>query len=292
MTKVADIGSKRLISLSPTQWVEWVTQTQGVEVRQIISSDFQWISREGDVLVRAYHPEVGEFLLLNEMQLRYKQNMPSRMFAYSALATEKYQLPVYPVLVNILPPTSDTKIFSQYHSLFQGLVNHCDYRVINLWEVKAEVVFEQSISSLLPFVPILKGGGERKMVQKALQQLRTTDKLDELEPLLAFFGTFVLESEIVKQIMRWDMAVLRESPWYQEILKEGEKIGIDLVIKQEIISSIEFGLELKFGSAGLQLLDEISKLDNLDILRQIKNALRSANNLDEIRQIYQSNTLK
>jgi predicted transposase YdaD len=100
----------------------------------------------------------------------------------------------------------------------------------------------------------------------------------------------IIESEIVKQIMRWDMTVLRESPWYQEILKEGEKIGIDLVIKQEIISSIEFALELKFGSAGLQLLSEISKLDNLDILRQIKNALRSANNLDEIRQIYQSNT--
>jgi predicted transposase YdaD len=25
--------------------------------------------------------------------------------------------------------------------------------------------------------------------------------------------------------MRWDIAVLRESPWYQEILQEGERIG-------------------------------------------------------------------
>ena len=43
------------------------------------------------------------------------------------------------------------------------------------------------------------------------------------------------------------MAILRESPWYQEILKEGEKIGI----QQEIISSIELGLQLKFGDRGL-----------------------------------------
>jgi predicted transposase YdaD len=91
------------------------------------------------------------------------------------------------------------------------------------------------------------------------------------------------------------MVVLRESPWYQEILKEGEKIGIDLGInlgidlgiKQEIISSIEFGLELKFGSAGLALLDQIRTIDNVEILQQIKNALRTANTLEEIRQVYE-----
>jgi predicted transposase YdaD len=27
----------------------------------------------------------------------------------------------------------------------------------------------------------------------------------------------MLDSELVAQIMRWDMTVLRESPWYQEI---------------------------------------------------------------------------
>ncbi|PNW31519.1 UNVERIFIED_CONTAM: hypothetical protein BEN50_19805 [Euhalothece sp. KZN 001] len=31
--------------------------------------------------------------------------------------------------------------------------------------------------------------------------------------------------QIVQEIMRWDMAVLRESPWYQQILQEGEQIG-------------------------------------------------------------------
>jgi predicted transposase YdaD len=283
MTKKADIGGKRLISLSPNQWVEWVTETEGVEVREIIASDFQWISRENDVLVRVYHPEKGEFLVLNELQLRYKSEMPLRMFSYTALATEKYQKPVFPVLVNILPPSSTIEIVSQYHSEFWGLINHCDYRVINLWEVEANLVFEKNISTLLPFVPILKGGGETSVVRSALNRLRKTPKLDELEPLLAFFATFVLESRIIQEIMRWDMVVLRESPWYQEILKEGEK----KVIKQEVTSSIEFGLELKFGSAGLALLDQIRTIDNVEILQQIKNALRTANTLEEIRQVYE-----
>jgi hypothetical protein len=33
-------------------------------VKEILSSDFQWISREGDVLIKVYSPELGEFLLL------------------------------------------------------------------------------------------------------------------------------------------------------------------------------------------------------------------------------------
>ncbi len=35
-------------------------------------------------------------------------------------------------------------------------------------------------------------------------------------------GATVLESNLVRQIMRWDMVVLRESPWYQEILQQGQ----------------------------------------------------------------------
>ncbi|MGK7926150.1 MAG: hypothetical protein AB4290_13055 [Spirulina sp.] len=102
MTKKADIGSKRLISLAPNRWARWVTQNPAIEVRKIISSDFQWVSREGDVLICAYSPEDGDFLILNELQLHYNGHIPRRIRAYAALAEEKYRLPVYPVLINIL----------------------------------------------------------------------------------------------------------------------------------------------------------------------------------------------
>jgi predicted transposase YdaD len=46
MDKKADIGSKRLISLSLNNWVQWVTQRQDIVVREFLSSEFQWISRE------------------------------------------------------------------------------------------------------------------------------------------------------------------------------------------------------------------------------------------------------
>ena len=278
MSKKADIGSKRLISLAPEQWVKWVTQIPNVQVRDIITSEFQWVSRESDVLVRAYTPEDGEFLVLNELQLRYKPEMPLRMRAYAALAEERYNKPTYPVLINVLPPASYVTIPTRYESQFRGLQARQDYRVINLWEVDAELVFQQPLPSLIPFVPILQGGGNELKVRQALQLLRTNEQLNDLESLLAFFATFVLEIPLVQQIMRWDMAVLQESPWYQEILKQG--------LRQGLISAIALGLELKFGIEGLQLMPEIEQIEDVAILEAIVQGIKTLNTLDELRQIY------
>ncbi len=204
-----------------------------------------------------------------------------RMRAYAALAEERYNLPVYPVLINILPPSETMEIVTGYESQVLGLQARQDYRVINLWEVDAQIVFQQPLPSLLPFVPVLKGGDEVAVVQQAVQALRADEQLNELEPLLAFFASFVLSSPLVQQIMRWDMAVLQESPWYQQILNEGRR--------EELLSGIELGLELKFGAEGLQLMPEISQITDLDVLRTIREGLRTMNSLEEIRQIYTIN---
>lgn len=138
MPQAADIGSKRLISLAPDAWVQWVTQRTDVTARDVLASEFQWVKRESDVLVKTYSPELGEFLVLNELQLRYATDMPRRMRAYAALAEECYKLPTYPVLINILPPPETATVQSGYASSFLGLEARQDYRVINLWEVEVE----------------------------------------------------------------------------------------------------------------------------------------------------------
>ncbi|PHM09249.1 DUF4351 domain-containing protein [Nostoc sp. 'Peltigera malacea cyanobiont' DB3992] len=260
MAKVADIGSKRLINLAPDAWVKWVTQRPEVVAKEILGSEFHWISRETDVLVKAYSPTHGDFLVLNELQLRYTAQMPLRMRAYTALAQERYRLPTYPVLINILPPPSTLTIASSYDQEFLGLRAIQDYRTINLWEIDAEIVFQQPLPSLLPFVPILRGGGEVSVVQRALQALRADAQLNELESLLAFFASFVLDTPLVQQIMRWDMAVLRESPWYQEI----EQRGIQQGARRQLIRVLEqrFGeipheVEVRFEG------ESVEKLENL-----------------------------
>jgi predicted transposase YdaD len=282
MVKKADISTKKLISLSPENWVKWVTQIPDITTGEILNSEFQWISRESDVLVKATSPQYGEFLVLNELQLRYKPEMPKRMRAYAALAEEKYDLPTYPVLINILKE-SETEIPKRYESEFAGLQARQDYHVINLWEVDVKIALSQPIPSLLPFVPILKGGGEESTVRQALQMLRADEKLSQLETVMAFFATFVLDSALVQQIMRWDMAILQESPWYQQIFREGEKRGE----RQAILSSIELSLEIKFSQEGLQFMPKISQIADLERLKNIQRSILTVNSLDELREFMQ-----
>lgn len=74
MSQPADISTKRLISLAPNNWVKWVTQIPDVYAGEILNSEFQWLSRESDVLIRVENPQYGKFLVLNELQLRYKSH--------------------------------------------------------------------------------------------------------------------------------------------------------------------------------------------------------------------------
>lgn len=296
MPQAADIGSKRLISLAPDAWVKWVTQRSEVEARDIVSSDFQWVSRESDVLVQAYSPGDGEFLVLNELQLRYSRRMPQRMRAYAALAEERYGLPVYPVLVNILPPTSSTVIADRYESTFMDVYACQEYKVVNLWTVDADIAFREGLRPLLPLVPVLKGGDEESVVRRAVQVLRTDEQLSEMEPLLAFFASFVLETRLIQQIMRWDMAVLRESPWYQEILEEGLEKGIEQGIEKGIEKGVEKGLaeglregaqmqlvgvlEHRFETVPAEVQARLRTLD-VDQLRALVDVALDVSSLDE-----------
>jgi len=62
MSKPADIGGKRLVSLAPENWAQWVTQLSQLQVQQMLDSDLQWVSRENDILLKVTSPETGYFL--------------------------------------------------------------------------------------------------------------------------------------------------------------------------------------------------------------------------------------
>ncbi|OKH18625.1 transposase [[Limnothrix rosea] IAM M-220] len=272
MAKSADIGSKRLISLNPDAWVRWIIGAPDLRSGEFLDPQFQWVSRDSDVLLRVTCPNDGDFLLLNELQLRHDSQMPQRIAAYAALAREKFDLPVYPVLINILQPSRNPQIPHCYQSVFKGLQARQDYHVINLWEVDTATVFSQDIASLLPFVPILKNGNAEQPIREAVRRLRQDRDLQELEPLLAFFASFVLEIPLVQQIMRWDMSVLQESPWYEDILKRGQimglKEGIEQGIEQEKREVIQRLAQKDFTVQAIAEIMAISEADVLQYLNQ------------------------
>jgi flagellar biosynthesis/type III secretory pathway protein FliH len=48
---------------------------------------------------------------------------------------------------------------------------------------------------------------------------------------------------LIQDIMRWDMTVLRESPWYQEILQQGIERGVQQGIERGVQQGIERGVQ-------------------------------------------------
>ncbi|RUT01827.1 hypothetical protein DSM106972_064500 [Dulcicalothrix desertica PCC 7102] len=275
MAKPADIGAKKIISLAPNNWARWATGIDDVVTGEILNPEFQWVGRQSDVLIRAESKTHGRFLLLNELQLRYSSKQPRRMNSYVGLAAEKYDLPVYPVLINILK-ISDSKIPSRYKSSVAGLKSIQEYRVINLWEVDVNIALQIRIPSLLPFVPMLKGGENEPIIREALQILRADEELGKLETILAFFATFVLDTALVQDIMRWDMAVLRESPWYTEIDQRGRK--------EQMLLAIERVLEAKFGTEGLELMSRVSEISDLERLQEIICTIAMTSTIEELQE--------
>ncbi len=77
------------------------------------------------------------------------------------------------------------------------------------------------------------------------------------------------------------MGVLRESPWYQEILREGEARGE----AQGLITSIEMNLDAKFGTKGLELMPRIQKIRDVEQLKGILRIVITANTIDDLQQI-------
>ncbi len=263
VAKTVDIGSKRLVSLAPESWARWLTDDATVEVLDVdlLSSEFQWVARANDLLIKARSPRHGTFLIANEMQFRPDPTMPQRIRAYAALAEERYKLNVYSVVVNILPPKrTGAVIADSYHLEFMGQVAHHDYRVLNLWELDADRVLEQNLTVLLPFVPILHGGQDERILQRAAMLLRADERVSDMELLLALFASLVLEKETVLRIMRWDMAILRESTWYSEAINEGLVLGQQKGQQEGQVEMLLFILNRRLGAVSPDFVSRIRGL--------------------------------
>ncbi len=269
----ADISSKYILAGEPVEWVRWLLQDDTAQVEERLSGEFQFILRRSDELFRV-RGQQGPFVLVLEVQLRIDSRMPRRMRAYAALAEEKYDLPVYPVVFYLLPPAVGVTLPGFYHSQFMGLTAHQDFRVVAMWEMEARQVLEEGIVALAPFVPLMKGA-DSGTIRDGVRLLREREVGEEAEVALALFASFVMEAEQIRQIVRWDMAVLRESPWYNQILEEGLQQGLQQGLMESRRTQRENILQVlrvrfRLSQQGERpLADQLEMIDDLDTLRDL-----------------------
>lgn len=261
-SRAADLGGRKLIGLLPDDWLRFVTSRPGIRSLEQLEGSFQWVGRETDVLLRVTDPEAGEFLVAIELQLHPDRNMPLRVDVYAALGEQKYGLPVYPVVINILPGAASG--VDHYTSTVLDLSARRDFRVINLWEQDARAVVDGDEVGLLPFVPVMRGGDDPALLDRVLERLRRTPELAGMEALLAKMASHVLEKKQVLDIMSWDMEAETRMTFYEEILSEGIERGHH----EAALEMLQRVLAHRFGAEAQTLAADLTRFDvpTLEIL--------------------------
>lgn len=278
----ADIGSKRLLEIEADTWVRWLLADPSLQVKDTLSGEFQFVLRQNDVLLRVQGKD-RQFLILAESQLHFDPTMPRRMRAYAALAEEKYAQPVYPVVFYWLPSPGRQELVTYYHSEFMGLMAHHDFRVVPVWEIDAQEVLSREIVALVTFISLMRGADE-KTIQEGVSLLRKWNMGEEAEVVMAFFASFVMAPEEVCRIVRWNMTVLRESPWYREIVQEGLQKGLEQGLLEGQREAILHLLRARFDlttTAADEVGRQLRAIEDQGLLRALVVAAAQAQSLKD-----------
>lgn len=235
-----------------------------------------------------YMLKIWQHQLKQDQELR-KQKKKSRR------ETTKYR-PVIPIVVyhgekkwNIATSFGD---FFEMSDSLERFVPDYDYLLfdlsdINDEQIKGEIrlrvgfllfkyIQDEGLRHQLP--QILSLIAQLTQKETALQYLETvlrylsrgTDKITQQE----------LEQIVKKAFPKGDtiMATIADV-WFEEGERKGRREGLQ--------EGIELGLELKFGERGLQLWPEVQQIQSMDILKSIRQSLRTAKELSEVRGVYQ-----
>jgi predicted transposase YdaD len=286
-----DTSSKKVINIYNQAWAEWVLQQQQIKVEAELSGEFQFIARATDSLLQANNPN-GRFLVLTELQFRYDKRMPERLAAYAALARYKYQQPIYVTVVYFMPPAAGTSIVDTFQQEFMGQVGRQDFQPILLWEVDAEQVLAYDNPALLPFVPLMQGGGTEQMVRRCAERIRQEPQAAELETILALFAGYVLDTVLIKQILRWEMQVIQESPiirelreqWLTKGREEGYEAGIEAGERKATIDALHQTLTIRF-KVELGKFDEQFERLEVEPLKKLNEAALMVQSLKEFESV-------
>ena len=278
-----DTSSKKVINIYNQAWAEWVLHPHQVTVEAELSGEFQFIARAADSLLQVHNPE-ERFLVLTELQFKYDPTMPARLAAYAALARHKYEQSIYVTVVYFIPPPAGASLVDVFHQEFMGQAAHQDFQSILLWEVEAEQVVAYDNPALLPFVPLMAGGDTEQMVRRCAARIRQEPQAAELETILAMFAGYVLEPAVIKQILRWEMAVMQESPIIQELRAEWLAEGRAEGERKATLEALRQILTIRF-KVNLSQFDEPFERLEVGVLKQLNEAALTVESLDEFEKV-------
>ena len=201
-----------------------------------------------------------------EAQALYDWLLLERVLEYVVRLWLKYRLPITSYVLLLTPRGAPKKLRGISRLIAGDLRINVRFRIVRLWRISAKRVLEWRRASLLPFVPLMRGG--REELEVGAQRLwEVADERERRELSLHFLllgGLRYNKEDLLELIGRESMIPLeqlKESSFYQYIVEEGLKQGIQQGIQQGESTLLRRQLERRFGTLPAWAVQKLESAD-------------------------------
>jgi predicted transposase YdaD len=291
------------------------------ELERIVQ-DAEIGKRLADVLVKVYLRNGEEMWLIIHIEVQGypEEGFEERMYIYNYRIFDRYRKPV----VSLAVLTDPVKSFrpGRYERVYWGFGIKFWFPVVKVIDYRER--WEELEGSKNPFAVIVmahlkemetKGRVDERLFWKITLVKRLYEKgyskedvlllykfIDWLvslpEELAERFHEEIKKYEEVRKVAYITTAEkIGMKKGFEQGLQEGMQQGIQQGLQQGIqqgiqrglLKAIELGLKLKFGVEGLRIYPEIKKIEDVDVLEAISEAIETAQSIEDIRKIYKEN---
>lgn len=269
------------------------------ELQQVVR-DAAIGTRYGDKLVKVWRAGGEEFWVLIHVEVQAQQDskFEERMFTYNYRLRDRYGKPVASLAVladerpNWRPNEFRSELWGCNFVFRFPIVKLLDYgqqwqELENSSNPFATVVMAHLKSQETRDDPDLRKQWKFRLTRRLYE--RGYERQDVLN-LFRFIDWVIALPQEFETSFRQDLEEYEreaQMPYVTSVERIAKQEGVREGLLEGLLEGIKLGLELKFGDEGLELLPEISQIQDTEVLKEIQAGIKRASSTEKLRSIYQ-----
>jgi predicted transposase YdaD len=171
-----------------------------------------------------------------------------------------------------------------------GQVGHQDFQVIKLWDIDAEKAPAFDNPAIVPFIPLMQDGNTERMLHKCADRIRQEPGSLELETILSVFASYVLDTELIRRVLRWELRILKESPILEEAFiehfEQGQQTGVQKGRQEATLAALYQTLTIRFRVSEAYLAKYNFELLDTETLRELNEGALTIQTLADFEDLF------
>lgn len=253
----------------PADWVGLLQRLLGLPVGgdiEIVQPNLPTGTVEADRVYRLSVP--GPMLLHTEWESSSELGRPDRFLLYNTLLTRQTGLPVQTVVVLVRREANSSDLVGTLTRMLPGGREYLrwTYQVVRLWELDpAALLAQPGLTPLAPLAAVDEAGlpGLMNQLDERWSHLPRRQASDLASATSILMG-LRFDRALIRQLFR-EVAMVKESVIYQDILEEGRELGR---LDQARRVLIRHGSR-RFGAAPVEVREAVAAIADLDRLERM-----------------------